>query len=86
MIKEMCRNFTETELKPVAAINDRNHTYPAEQVRKLGELGMMGVSVSMDYGGSGEMIQAAVNARIFITLYAVISSLVSRDISAVETN
>ena len=61
MIKDMCRNFTETELKPVAAINDKNHTYPAEQVKKLGELGMMGVSVSVDYGGSGESFQKIEN-------------------------
>lgn len=27
--------------------------YPAEQVKKLGELGMMGVAVSTEYGGSG---------------------------------
>lgn len=53
MIKDMCRNYAETELKPTAAKNDQNHTYPREEMRKLGELGMMGVSVSPDYGGSG---------------------------------
>lgn len=53
MIQEMCRNFAETELKPIAGQLDREHTYPEHCVRKLGELGMMGVSVSTDYGGSG---------------------------------
>lgn len=53
MIKDMCRNYAETELKPSASKNDQNHTYPREEMKKLGELGMMGVSVSTDYGGSG---------------------------------
>ncbi len=53
MIAEMCRNFAETELKPIAAQSDRDHTYPADAMKKLGELGMMGVCVSPDYGGSG---------------------------------
>lgn len=55
MIKDMCRNFTETELKPTAGKNDQNHTFPREEIKKLGELGMMGVSVSTDYGGSGKV-------------------------------
>ena len=53
MIADMCRNFAETELKPIAAQSDRDHSYPAEAMKKLGELGMMGVSVSTDFGGSG---------------------------------
>ena len=55
MIKDMCRNFTETELKPTAGKNDQNHSFPREEIKKLGELGMMGVSVSTDYGGSGKV-------------------------------
>ena len=53
MISEMCRNFAETELKPIASQIDKDHSYPAAAIMKLGELGMMGVSVSTDYGGSG---------------------------------
>eukprot|EP01038_Epipyxis_sp_PR26KG_P007930 gene7930-10763_t len=53
MIAETCRNFAATELAPIAAKIDREHLFPAEQVKKLGELGMMGVSVSTEYGGSG---------------------------------
>jgi butyryl-CoA dehydrogenase len=53
MIQEMCRNFAATELQPIAAAIDKEHRYPAEQIKKLGELGMMGVAVSSDYGGSG---------------------------------
>ena len=53
MIADMCRNFAETELKPIAGQLDRDHAYPAAAMKKLGELGMMGVAVSTDYGGSG---------------------------------
>ena len=53
MVQEMVRNFVETELKPIAGEIDRDHKFPTEAIKKLGELGMMGVYVSTDYGGSG---------------------------------
>lgn len=53
MIAQTCRNFAETELKPIAHKVDKDHFFPAEQVKKLGELGMMGVTVSPDFDGSG---------------------------------
>jgi butyryl-CoA dehydrogenase len=53
MISQMCRNFAETELKPIASKIDKSHEFPAEQLKKLGELGMMGVAISSEFGGSG---------------------------------
>ncbi len=53
MIIDMCRNFADTELQPIAGELDRLHKYPAEQVVKLGELGMLSVSVDQKWGGSG---------------------------------
>lgn len=53
MIAEMSRNFADTELAPVAHLTDQQHRFPAEQMQKLGELGMMGMCVSPDFGGSG---------------------------------
>ncbi|XP_018903888.1 short-chain specific acyl-CoA dehydrogenase, mitochondrial isoform X2 [Bemisia tabaci] len=53
MLKKTCREFAETELKPIAAKLDKNHEYPAEQIKKMGELGLMGVNVNEEYGGSG---------------------------------
>lgn len=53
MIREMSRQFAETELMPIAGDLDREHKYPAEQVAMLGNLGLMGVSVEPEYGGSG---------------------------------
>eukprot|EP00286_Rhodomonas_abbreviata_P022355 CAMPEP_0181297348 /NCGR_PEP_ID=MMETSP1101-20121128/5190_1 /TAXON_ID=46948 /ORGANISM="Rhodomonas abbreviata, Strain Caron Lab Isolate" /LENGTH=411 /DNA_ID=CAMNT_0023402275 /DNA_START=11 /DNA_END=1246 /DNA_ORIENTATION=- len=53
MISEMTRNFAQTELAPIAYTTDRDHKFPAEAIDKLGELGIMGVCVPTEYGGSG---------------------------------
>lgn len=52
MIAQTVRNFAETELMPTAAKIDKEHMFPVGPVKKLAELGMMGVSVSSEYGGS----------------------------------
>ncbi len=52
-ILKMARAFADKELKPVAATLDREHRYPAEQIKKLAELGLMGVAVPEDQGGAG---------------------------------
>jgi butyryl-CoA dehydrogenase len=52
LIAKTCRNFAETELMPVAGKIDKEHRFPKEQVKKLGELGMMGITVPSQYGGS----------------------------------
>jgi alkylation response protein AidB-like acyl-CoA dehydrogenase len=49
----MVKKFAETEIKPVAAELDRTHRHPEEICRKLGEMGIMGVAVSTEYGGAG---------------------------------
>jgi len=48
----MARTFADNELAPVAYKTDREHLFPAEQVKKLGELGLMGMHVSSEFGGS----------------------------------
>ncbi len=53
MIQEMARKFAEREIKPVAAEFDRTHAHPAEICAKMGELGLMGVTVPEEYGGAG---------------------------------
>ncbi|XP_030848090.1 short-chain specific acyl-CoA dehydrogenase, mitochondrial [Strongylocentrotus purpuratus] len=52
MLRKTCRDFADNELKPNAAEWDRNHTYPVKQVKGLGELGLLAVSVSEKYGGT----------------------------------
>ena len=45
MMREAAREFAEKEIKPVAAKLDEEAEFPAEIVKKLGELGFMGVMV-----------------------------------------
>ncbi len=53
MIQETARDFAKRELAPHAAQWDREETFPAAAVKKLGELGFMGINVPEQYGGAG---------------------------------
>src|ERR1043165_399637 len=53
MIRQAARDFAQTELKPGVIERDEHQKFPAEQVKRLGELGFMGMMVSPEYGGSG---------------------------------
>ena len=53
MMREAAREFAEKEIKPVAAKLDEDAEFPAEIVKKLGELGFMGVMVPEEYDGAG---------------------------------
>ncbi len=53
MIQEMARSFAQKEVLPKAADLDETGRYPAELVRQMSELGLMGVAVPEEYGGAG---------------------------------
>ncbi len=53
MIRDAARDFAQTELLPDVIERDNSQTFPDELVRKMGELGFMGVMVDPKYGGSG---------------------------------
>jgi len=53
MIYEMCRKFADEELAPNAGQWDQKHQYPADAISQMGELGLMGINVSDENGGSG---------------------------------
>jgi alkylation response protein AidB-like acyl-CoA dehydrogenase len=53
MIQDMARKFAEREIKPVAAELDRTHRHPAEICAKMGELGLLGITIPEEYGGAG---------------------------------
>lgn len=53
MIQDMSRKFAEKEIKPIAAELDRTHHHPAEICAKMGELGLMGITIPEEYGGAG---------------------------------
>ena len=53
MIQQAARDFAQTELLPGVIERDEHQKFPAEQMKKLGELGMMGIMVDPKYGGAG---------------------------------
>ena len=53
LIKKMMAEFTEKEVKPIAAETDRTCEYPRETIEKLFDLGVMGICVPQEYGGAG---------------------------------
>lgn len=52
-VQELARRFAQTELAPYAAERDRERRFPAEALRKLGQLGLMGMTVPDQHGGAG---------------------------------
>ncbi|MCL5020447.1 MAG: acyl-CoA dehydrogenase family protein, partial [Bacteroidetes bacterium] len=53
MIKEAARDFAENELAAGAAERDEKEEFPFEQVKKMAELGFMGMMVPAEHGGAG---------------------------------
>lgn len=53
MIKETCRRFSDNEVEPIAAEIDKTERYPIETVKKMGEMGLLGISIPKEYGGAG---------------------------------
>ncbi|WP_049981490.1 acyl-CoA dehydrogenase family protein [Halolamina rubra] len=53
MIRDTVREFCEEEIEPIAQEVENEHRFPEDVFEQLGELDMMGVPVSMEYGGLG---------------------------------
>ena len=53
MIQQAARDFAQTELKPGVIERDEHQKFPTEQIKKLGELGFLGMMVDPKYNGSG---------------------------------
>ena len=61
MFQSMVRDFAAKELAPGAAKRDEDATFPGEAIKKMGELGLLGVSYPEKYGGSGgDSVQQAI--------------------------
>lgn len=52
-VREMVREFAESEIRPIAATIDETHEFPMETTRKMAELGLLGMFVPEEYGGAG---------------------------------
>jgi len=53
MIRQTARQFAQDEVAPTAVERDKSGEFPLEIVRKMGELGFMGMMVDPEWGGSG---------------------------------
>ena len=53
MIRDAARDFARTELLPGVIERDEKQQFPAEQIKKMGKLGFLGMMVDPIYGGSG---------------------------------
>lgn len=54
-LRSMVRSFCETEVIPQAIEWNRREEFNVELFRKLGDLGLLGITVAEEYGGSGTM-------------------------------
>ena len=53
MVQAMAREFAQSEIRPIAAEVDREARYPHETVKRMGELGLMGITIPEKWGGAG---------------------------------
>lgn len=53
LIRDAARDFAQQELKPGVIERDEKQQFPAEQIKKLGELGFLGMMTAPDYNGAG---------------------------------
>ncbi|MBU2447165.1 MAG: acyl-CoA dehydrogenase family protein [Bacteroidetes bacterium] len=53
MLREMVRDFTNNEIKPIAQKIDEEEKIPQELIKKIGELGLLGTAFPTEYGGGG---------------------------------
>lgn len=53
MVQEMMRDFSQSQLKPTAAERDKTHQFPHQELKALGELGALGMTVPEQWGGAG---------------------------------
>jgi alkylation response protein AidB-like acyl-CoA dehydrogenase len=52
-VRDMARRFAENEIRPIAAALDEEERFPAELYEKMGELGLFGLTVPVEHGGTG---------------------------------
>jgi short-chain 2-methylacyl-CoA dehydrogenase len=53
MIRHLCREFAEAEIKPQAEEMDRSGAFPIDIIKKMAELGLLGLPFPEEYGGAG---------------------------------
>ncbi len=78
MVRQTIRDFAEAELTPTAAERDDKSEFPVEAIKKLGELGFLGVTVPEENGGAGlDMISYAIAVEELARVDASVAIIVS---------
>ena len=67
MIQQAARKFAQERIAPIAAEFDESGEFPAETIRAMGQLGLMGIEVPEEYGGAGMDAIAYVLAMVEIS-------------------
>ena len=62
-LRQLVRDFAEREVDPQAMASDRSESFNLPLFRRLGDLGLLGITVPVEYGGSGMDAVAAVIAH-----------------------
>jgi len=52
-IRDLARDFAQKEIVPIASKHDESGEFPAATIKKMGELGLMGIEIPPEYGGAG---------------------------------
>ena len=52
-LQKVCRDFAQNELAPYAQEHDEKETFNLKAFKKMGELGLLGITADPKYGGSG---------------------------------
>ena len=88
---QMIRSFAENEVKPLAAEVDEQERFPMETVQKMAKLGLMGIPVPKEYGGSGGNVQMYIRAveeisRVCATTGVILSAHTSLSMAPILEN
>ena len=86
-IKEMAKNFAETELMPYASEWDQHEIFPVETLKKAAELGLAAIYVNENYGGSGlsrldaaicfeELSRGCVSTAAYISIHNMVTWMI----------
>ena len=83
LLRDTIADWAEREIGPIAAEIDRRDEFPMELWRKMGDLGILGVTVDPEYGGAGFDLLAGVLTIEQIARFSGAVLAYSRTVSAI---
>jgi len=75
MLKTMVREFADKELEPIAAQIDEEARFPTESIKKMAELGLLGIALPEEYGGGGGTTEFAIAVEEIARVCAATSAI-----------